>query len=59
MKKNLRFPGSKKSHEFSIIELFYFNLLSVELPNNKNYFTKLPVHSQKALIRLSENRATQ
>ncbi len=50
MKKKLPFQSSKKSKELSIIELFYLNLLSVKLPNNKEYVTKLPVDSQEALI---------
>ncbi len=54
MKKNLSFPSSKKTNELSILTLFYLNLLSVKLPDNKKYLTNSPVYSQEALIPLSE-----
>ncbi len=47
MKKNLYFPSSKKTNELSILALFYLNLLSVKLPNNKEYLISLPVISQE------------
>ena len=50
MKKYLLLPNSIKPNELSIIALFYLNLLSVKLPNNKRYFKKLPVDSKEALI---------
>ena len=55
MKKYLLLPGSIKPNELSIIALFYLNLLSVKLPNNKKYFKKLPDSEETLIWKMKNN----